>query len=542
MKQLFGYGSSATFSRRDSGQHNFLATFRRRKAMFSNGIDGRFRVTRLMSAFVVFAAIGSLFPDGTIVYAEPKSDKLGQTSSPTLPEYRMNVRDRIRVQVFEWRPSRDEVYTWTALNQTYTIDPAGKISLPLVGSVSAAGYTTAELELIVSRQLAKRLNLATLPDTSIEVTDFRPIYVTGAVEKSGEYSFTAGMSVLQGVSLAGGVFRNSAISGLRLEREWVTTVGNYQGLVRERQRLLAHKARLDAELISADRIAFPSELQSVSEQEAIEFTASLMSKEQSVFDLRKRANETQIVALNQLQDTLETEVDSLTKRIATVQTQIDLLNSEMSGIKYLTDKGLSTQPRLLQMQRNLAEMQGQKLMIEGDRTRAQQEVSKTKLAKIEYENKRENDLTVELQTTEARLQQIDQEAEVDQRLLAETKSQVVASPLRLTSATSGDKGTTDQDGPTIHYTIARQVGDDTIEIEANERTLLQPGDTIKVEMSLPATTAGSSSGDMDALFKHSPSVKSATPTDDRRDTLRDTVPRPTKASIEDDHPAPALQP
>ena len=78
--------------------------------------------------------------------------------------------------------------------------------MPLVGVVPAAGYTTEELGTVISRQLMHKLNLATKPDTTVEVTDFRPIYVTGAVEKTGEYPFTAGMNVLQAVSLGGGLF------------------------------------------------------------------------------------------------------------------------------------------------------------------------------------------------------------------------------------------------------------------------------------------------------------------------------------------------
>ncbi len=545
MTYLFRYGSSHTFRRGEMPRGNFLANFWRRKMNPNGGHRsglGYFRISRLTTAFVAFATIGLLFPEGTTVYADARPDRAAKATSPTVPEYRLNVRDKLRIQVFEWRPSRDEVYTWTALNQIYTIDPAGRISVPLVGSVSAAGYTTSELELIISRQLAKRLDLATLPDTSIEVTEFRPIYVTGAVERTGEYRYTAGMSVLQGISLAGGLFKNTAASGLRLEREWVTTVGSYQSLGRERQRLLAHKARLDAELASSDRIAFPAALQSVSAPEAIEFTTSIMSKEQSVFELRKKANATQIVALDQLQGTLEAEVDSLTKRVATAQTQIDLLNSELKGIKSLSDKGLATQPRLLGLRRNLAELEGQKLMIESDRTRALQEVSRTKLSKIEYENKRENDLTVELQTTEARLQQIDQEAAVDRRLLADTKSQVDASPLRLTAAMSGDKSS-ENGQPQIHYTIARQIGGGTVEIEATEKTLIMPGDTIKVELTLPPSTSVSDYNDMDAFFRNGsgPSAPSSTQTRDD-DKLPNPIPAPTKASLDEGTLLRTLQP
>ncbi|WP_423414333.1 polysaccharide biosynthesis/export family protein [Hyphomicrobium sp. B1] len=458
-------------------------------------------------SFAALIALGTVIPNDTTAAADQQRDgalsdviaQRGVASNP-MADYRLGVRDRVRVQVFEWRPSRDEVYSWNALNQVYTVDPAGKISMPLVGVVNAAGYTTEELGMIISRQLMHRLGLATQPDTTVEVTDFRPIYITGAVEKSGEYPFAAGMNVLQGVSLGGGLFRNSALAGLRLEREFVSTVGSYQALEQERQRLLARKARLDAELSGADRIAFPAELQTVSAPQAIESTSSVMAKEQSVFDLRRRANETQLIALDQLQGSLEQEVKTLDMRVDSQQKQIDLLRSEYDGIKRLSDKGLSTAPRVLGLQRNLAELEGEKLRIESDRTRAEQEVSRTKISRIEYQNKRDNDLTVELQTTEARLQQIDQEATVNQRLLAETKSQAVASPLHLvtTGGTAPDGSSTLE--PKIHYTIVRQVsGGGVLNIDATEDTLLQPGDTVKVEMTMPATSKDAMS--LDAVLR-----------------------------------------
>jgi protein involved in polysaccharide export with SLBB domain len=459
---------------------------------------------------------------GVLADSADKTAAAAPSAGADLPEYRLNVRDRIRVQVLEWRPSRDEVYSWTALNQVYTVDPSGRVSMPLVGSISAVGFTTTELGTMISRQLAKRLHLATLPDTTIEITDFRPIYVTGAVERTGEFSYTAGMSVMQGVSLAGGLFRNSASAGLRLEREWLTTTGNYQSLLQERQRLIARKARLEAELAGSDGIAFPADLRTVSNPQAIEYTASVMSKEQNVFDLRKNANKTQIDALDQLQTFLQQEVETSTKLLAAQQKQVDLLNAELSGIKTLSDKGLATQPRLLGLQRNLAELEGQKLRIESDRTRAQQDVSRAKISKIEYQNKRDNELTVEQQTTEARLEQISQEMSVDEHLLAETKSQAVASPLRLTS-NSGQEDVTDQ--PTIHYSIFRQVNEQSIEIEANQGTILQPGDTVKVEMTMPTVT--NSGLGLDASFRAAPSNPRTIPVDSEQ-----ALKAPNRASIE----------
>lgn len=504
MKRRFGYRPSYAFRRGEHAAPGFVARLRERL----NVSRSRYRGLSFIEwGIVALFSVCFVFPVATIVYADPQPDSgmadahaAAATANVSTADYRLGVRDRVRVQVFEWRPSRDEVYSWNALNQVYTVDPSGKISMPLVGVVPAAGYTTEELGTIISRQLMHRLHLATQPDTTVEVTDFRPIYVTGAVEKAGEYPYTAGMNVLQGVSLGGGLFRNSALSGLRLEREFVSTVGTYQGLEQERQRLMARKARLDAELSGSDRIAFPAALQTVSAPWAIEFTSSVMSKEQSVFDLRRRANDTQLMALNQLQDSLEQEVKTLDLRVASQQKQIDLLTSEYNGIKHLSDKGLTTQPRLLGLQRNLAELEGEKLRIESDRTRAQQEVSRTKISRIEYQNKRDNDLTVELQTTESRLEKISQEMTVNQRLLAETKSQAIASPLHLVSAGGSSSADSKELEPKIHYTISRQVRGGVIDIDATENTALQPGDTIKVEMTMPAST-GTDGSALDAMLR-----------------------------------------
>lgn len=432
-------------------------------------------------------------------------------ASTTDDAYRLGVSDKLRIQVFEWRPARDELFTWTALNQVYTIDTAGSLSLPLLGQVKAAGYSTTELATLISHKLAKRLNLGTVPHATVEVTEFRPIFITGYVERSGEYPFSPGMTVLQAISRGGGLFKSGA-TGQRLEREFLTVSGTYDRLLQERERLTVRKARLEAELALADRIAFPAELRLTRRPYKVEFTASLMAKEQSVFELRRKAYETQVTALHQLQNFLEQEVDTTAKRLDAHQIQIDLLKSELSGIEHLTDRGLATQPRLLAMKRNLAQLEGDKLRLESERTRARQEVSRVKLSKIEFDNKRANELTVELQQTEARLQQVLQEATVTERLLIETRGQAASAPGGLTFASSENdaEGSGGPTGPAITYTIARQVKGGVVEIEANEATQLKPGDTIKVNMT--AMPFGASGGDLEISVPGGGAARRSLPT------------------------------
>lgn len=445
----------------------------------------RYRQTAKFSPLGTKLAVGAMIGLGFAFQLAPMS--LAETSGVqigvTKDAYRLGISDKVRVQVFEWRPARDEVFTWTALNQDYLVDSAGMVTLPLIGQVSAAGYTTEELGVLISRKLAKRLDLAALPDATVEVAEYRPIFVMGHVEKAGNFPYTPGMTVLQGVSLGGGHYRNNFANSLRLEREYMSVSGEHTRLMQERERLIVRKARIEAELNQADRIAFPAEVRSASRRSnTTEFMASLMAKEQSVFELRRKANETQLTALKQLQEFLEQEVESFGKRLAAHQEQVDLMKAELDGIKVLSDKGLATQPRVLGLRRNIAQLEGEKLRMESERTRAKQELSRVVLSRIEFDNKRSNDLTIELQQTEARLEQVVQEAGVNEQLLLETRSQAAASPLRLAST-----GSSSMPAPKLSYTIVRKVKDGVVEIEATESTPLQPGDTVKVTSTVPSS-------------------------------------------------------
>jgi polysaccharide export outer membrane protein len=95
------------------------------------------------------------------------------------------------------------VYGEDKLSGDYEIDPGGFVSLPLAGTVEAAGLSKAEFE----RVLAKKLRGEYLkdPKVTVDIVAFRPIYVVGEVEKPGEYPFRGGLNVLSATAMAGGI-------------------------------------------------------------------------------------------------------------------------------------------------------------------------------------------------------------------------------------------------------------------------------------------------------------------------------------------------
>ena len=89
------------------------------------------------------------------------------------------------------------------LSGDFHISDAGNIALPMLGTVAAAGKTTTQLSDSIGME-AKSHSILNDPSVSVEVTNYRPIFVLGEVAKPGQYPYQPGMTVLTAVSVAGG--------------------------------------------------------------------------------------------------------------------------------------------------------------------------------------------------------------------------------------------------------------------------------------------------------------------------------------------------
>ncbi|MBS9475733.1 polysaccharide export protein [Ancylobacter sp. VKM B-3255] len=115
------------------------------------------------------------------------------TASPeSPPEYVLGTGDRIRLTVFN-EPS---------LSGEFEVDASGAISIPLVGSLKAAGVTQRQLEQEISTKLSA--GYMRDPRVNVEILKYRPFYIIGEVSKPGEYPFRNGMNIISAVAVAGG--------------------------------------------------------------------------------------------------------------------------------------------------------------------------------------------------------------------------------------------------------------------------------------------------------------------------------------------------
>ncbi len=89
------------------------------------------------------------------------------------------------------------------MSRTVPVRPDGKISLPLINDVVAAGLTPMQLAMGITERVRKFI---ADPQVTVIVTEInsRRIYVLGGVNRAGAYPLLPDMTVLQALSGAGG--------------------------------------------------------------------------------------------------------------------------------------------------------------------------------------------------------------------------------------------------------------------------------------------------------------------------------------------------
>ena len=401
-------------------------------------------------------------------------------SAQQAPDYRLGPQDRVRLLVYEWRTTLNAVFEWTSLNAEFTVGASGAVSLPILGEVPASGATTSELARDIGEALKSRIGLAEAPKVAVEVMLYRPFYIAGAVNRPGEFPYRPELTVLQAVSIAGGMI-GSGDSAMRLNREIITTLGDSQATEAEANGLLARKARLEAELKGADKIVFPPELEQRKTDPAV---ATVMRQEVVIFDSRRNGLQTEIDALQQLKVFLAKGVESLQAQTKAQERERDLTKKELENIASLVSRGLAAAPRQIELERLMSRMEGDRLRLQTELLRTQQDISRADLSIVEARNRLSNESAALLRETQTRLEQAVVRMSTADRLLQDSR---VTFPSLLAARQRPDS----KHKPT--YRIVRRVNGQIKELAASESTAVEPGDTLTVELPVPDSASTPSS-------------------------------------------------
>jgi polysaccharide export outer membrane protein len=141
--------------------------------------------------------LGVVAISGCVPQASPLTEAQAVAATATPPDmetYLLGPEDAIEISV--WKEPE--------LTKQLVVRPDGKISYPLIGEVQAAGLTVKQLQEDILKRLQKFV-------TDVNVTvillkaQYYKVYVTGKVNKPGEFLVGRPTTVMQAIAMAGGV-------------------------------------------------------------------------------------------------------------------------------------------------------------------------------------------------------------------------------------------------------------------------------------------------------------------------------------------------
>ena len=377
-------------------------------------------------------------------------------------QYRLGTADKLRIRVAEWQPADGTIRNWDVINGDYSVGPSGTLALPFIGQLNVAGKTAGEVGEAIGAQLQSKFALRNLPSASVEVAQFRPVFLTGDVQTPGEYPYAPNMTVLKAVSLAGGLRRSDA--GQRFARDFINARGDAAVYDDQRGRLLARQARLLAE-VSGDQ-----EIKKTPEMEKVVNIDALLESESALMKSRTERYTLQLKALKDLRELLDAEVESLRKKAESQQRQLQLANEDREKVNRLNEQGLALAQRRISAEERAAEVEATLLDIDTNALRAKQDINKAIQDEINLRNDWDAQRSKELQDTQAELQKLNLQLSTSRELMSEALAQS-AEALRFDP--SGKSAS-------ISYVVVREDEGKSKEIKVDETTALEPGDVIKV--------------------------------------------------------------
>lgn len=131
------------------------------------------------------------------------SDKSNGDSSPSADQTRKSATDDPNYAIGPDDEVNVNVWKEPDISRTVSVRPDGKISLPLLNDIQAAGLTPMQLSSEISERLKKFIES---PQVTIIITksNSQRVFILGEVSRAGAYSLLPNMTMLQALSSAGG--------------------------------------------------------------------------------------------------------------------------------------------------------------------------------------------------------------------------------------------------------------------------------------------------------------------------------------------------
>jgi len=160
----------------------------------------------------------------------------------------------------------------------------------------------------------------------------------------------------------------------------------------------AREARLLAERDAQDVIAFPSALESARHKNpAVE---TILAGQQKIFETRRQVLQSQAAVVKERIAQVDKEITGLRFQESAATRRADIIRQEVAAVAPLVEKGLERRPRLLALEREMAEIDGRRGETAAQISRAHQVIAESHATLLRMESDRQNEVAQSLRETQ----------------------------------------------------------------------------------------------------------------------------------------------
>jgi HlyD family secretion protein len=190
--------------------------------------------------------------------------------------------------------------------------------------------------------------------------------------------------------------------------------------------LKAEQARLRAEQFGAATITWPAEFAALKGDDLVA-AQNAQQVQQTQFETRAAALASQKRVLAQKAAELKQQVGGYQRQIEASDEQNRLIGEELKGVKQLAAEGFAPQTRVRSLERNQAELSGQRGQYAAGIAQAQEQIGETQLQALQLDKQHADDVATRLRDVEFQLNDAEPKLRAAQDALAREQVRAPAS-------------------------------------------------------------------------------------------------------------------
>lgn len=181
----------------------------------------------------------------------------------------------------------------------------------------------------------------------------------------------------------------------------------------------AREARLRSEQQDHDRVSFSAALEAAARENPA--AATVVTAQRNIFEARQQVFEAQISVIRQKKSEVDSEIDGLKAQKVAATERASIVREELDMVASLVEKGLERRPRLLNLQREMADIQGRLGEITAQISRAEQVINESIATRFKIESDRQNEIAQSLREAQNQIFQLREKLLAAEDQLSRTK-------------------------------------------------------------------------------------------------------------------------